>query len=87
MHSLGVLLFMSLLFLEPAPNMYTYAVLHYAFGCFMSLFCFDLLVHVAPAGAPAWAMRLCQGIHVIFLLQIAELQQPVAAPASSSAGQ
>ena len=29
--------------------------------------CFDLLVHVASAGAPAWAMRLCQGIHVIFL--------------------
>jgi hypothetical protein len=24
-------------------------------------------VHVAPAGAPAWAMRLCQGIHVNFL--------------------
>jgi hypothetical protein len=26
------------LVLEPAPNMYTYAVLHYAVGCFMSLF-------------------------------------------------
>ena len=30
-------------------------------------------MHVAPAGAPAWAMRLCQGIHVNFLpSQIAE---------------
>ena len=36
--SLGVQLFMSLLFLEPAPHMYTYAFLHYAVGCFMSLF-------------------------------------------------
>ena len=36
----GVLLFMSLLFLEPAPNMYTYAFLLYAVGCFMSLFWF-----------------------------------------------
>ena len=36
MHSLGVLVFMSLLFLEPAPIMYTYAFLHYAVGCFMS---------------------------------------------------
>ena len=32
------LLCMSLLFLEPAPFLYTYAFLHYAVGCFMSLF-------------------------------------------------
>ena len=38
MHSLGVLLFISLLLLEPAPIVYTYVVLHYAVGCFMSLF-------------------------------------------------
>ena len=31
-------LFMSLLFLEPAPHMYTHAFLLYAVGCFMSLF-------------------------------------------------
>ena len=40
MHSLGVLLFITLLFLEPAPIAYTYAFLHYAVGCFMSLFWF-----------------------------------------------
>ena len=40
MHSLGVLLCMFLLFLEPAPHMYTYAFLHYAVGWFMSLFWF-----------------------------------------------
>ena len=43
MHSLGVLLFISLLFLEPAPHMYTYAFLLYAVGCFMSLFWFCLI--------------------------------------------
>ena len=32
MHSLGVILCMSLLFLEPAPFLYTYAFLHYAVG-------------------------------------------------------
>ena len=40
MHSLGVLLFMFLLFLEPVPIMYTCAFLLYAVGCFVSLFCF-----------------------------------------------
>ena len=65
MHLLGVLLFMSLLFLEPAPHMYTYAFLHYAvgkgkerrafllLGVYVSVLVFDLVVHVAPAGAPA----------------------------------
>jgi hypothetical protein len=69
MHSLGIQLCMSLLFLEPAPHMYTYAFLHYAGWVFYvsGLILFDLFVHVAPAGAPAWAMRLCQGIHVNFL--------------------
>jgi cellulose synthase/poly-beta-1,6-N-acetylglucosamine synthase-like glycosyltransferase len=40
MHSLGVLLFMLLLFLEPAPHMYTYAFPLHALGWFMSLFWF-----------------------------------------------
>jgi len=38
-------------------------------------------VHVAPAGAPAWAMRLCQGIHVIFLpSKVVEYTAQAAAP-------
>ena len=48
--------------------MYTYACSTLCCWVFcVSVLVFDLLVHVAPAGAPAWAMRLCQGIHVIFL--------------------
>ena len=38
MHLLGAQLFMSLLFFEPAPRTYAFAFLHYAVGCFVSLF-------------------------------------------------
>ena len=65
MHSLGVILCMSLLFLEPAPFLYTYAFSTFCCWVFyVFVLVFDLFVHVAPAGAPAWAMRLCQGKHV-----------------------
>ena len=56
MHSLGVLLFISLLFLEPAPIVYTYAFLLYAVGCFMSLFllliCLCMSLPLGPLHEP-----------------------------------
>jgi hypothetical protein len=67
MHSLGVLLFMSLLFLEPAPHMYTDAFLLHAVGCFMSLFGFDFVCACRSRWSPCTGLRLCQGTHVIFL--------------------
>ena len=54
MHSLGVLLFMFLLFLKPAPHMYTYAFLLYAVEG-RKITCMPWQSLMAHAGAPAEA--------------------------------